>query len=226
MFLDALCYAYIRYSTAISKNKVFIINILLYSLQAPSRLGTQPGINHSRFPILRTIIKYFNTTIGQVDYEVAIMTKIIDEVSFYNILFVVVTDNKLISSIMTIGLHNMPKSRLSTYFNRRFGDKIGNLTQAGSKVPYEDDYSHYSLRLTGRNKFLGRENHMLEHFLSHARIDSSPESIIQYKICTFQITDNMITFTVLSHLIKSRMFQQISRKKITGLYLLALQIFG
>lgn len=114
----------------------------------------------------------------------------------------------------------MPKNRLSTYFNHRFGNKIGSLTQTGPKTSCENDCFHYSLCFTGCNKFLDCGNHILEHHFSHTRVNSNPESIIQYKICTFQITDNTITFTGLSHFIKSRMFQQVSRKKITGLYFL------
>ena len=62
--------------------------------------------------------------------------------------------------------------------------------------------------------------------MSHTRIDTYPKCVVHDKVCTVQLTDDTKSLTRTTHLVKSRMLQQITGKEIAGLYLLAFQILG
>jgi hypothetical protein len=71
-------------------------------------------------------------------------------------------------------------------------------------------------------KLTDASKHPLEHIGSHTGVDSYPETVIHNKIGILQFAYHTIPFPTLAHLIKSRMFNQVTGKEIARLDLAAL----
>ena len=131
---DGVQDVHIGKTVAVVEQEGLVADVFLHAVDAAASHGVQTGINHRHLPVFGVVVQYFQTVVGEVHRDVAIVHKVVRKILFDDILLISAADDKLIETELVIVFHDMPQDRFPPDFNHRFRNQIGGFTESGAKT--------------------------------------------------------------------------------------------